>query len=50
MLVAMVIGALVLVPALVYLYALFQRPAVPASGERERGGAEGPATKREGVR
>jgi cytochrome d ubiquinol oxidase subunit II len=34
MLVALIVGALVLVPALVYLYALFQRPAQVGSGSR----------------
>jgi cytochrome d ubiquinol oxidase subunit II len=34
MLVALIVGALILVPALVYLYALFQRPAQVGSGSR----------------
>jgi cytochrome d ubiquinol oxidase subunit II len=34
MLVALIVGALVLLPALVYLYALFQRPAQVGSGSR----------------
>ncbi len=37
MLVALVAGAVVLLPALIYLYALFQRPAHGQSGEQ--GGA-----------
>jgi cytochrome d ubiquinol oxidase subunit II len=34
MLVALIVGALILLPALVYLYALFQRPAQVGSGSR----------------
>jgi cytochrome d ubiquinol oxidase subunit II len=34
LLVALLAGALILVPALVYLYALFQRPAQVGSGSR----------------